>query len=361
MIEFGLVGTGWRSEFYLRIAAELPEVFRCVGVVTRDVAGRSEWARRFTVPLFGSIDEMLRTPLSFVVVSVTRAAAPAVIRALADRGVPILAETPPANDHPDLVDLYRLAAQGARIAVAEQFHLQPHHRARIALAAGGRLGRVVQAQVSGFHGYHGVSLIRRLLGIGAEDVTITASTFVSPVLQGRNRYAAPDREVMVPSTQVSARLDFGDRLAVHDFTDVQYHSAIRGQRVLVRGERGEIRDDSVVYMSDHRTPISVALTRSNAGERGNLEGLHLRGILAGAEWLYVNPFAPARFSDEEIAIASCLGEMAAYVDGHPPFYSLAEACQDRYLDLLIAEAAATGAPVRSEPQPWAAAVGRMPS
>lgn len=48
--------------------------------------------------------------------------------------------------------------------------------------------------------------------------------------------------------------------------------------------------------------------------------------------------------------------MAAYAHGGDPIYSLAEACQDRYLDILAARAAETGQPVRSQPQPWSEAL-----
>lgn len=38
MIRFGLVGGGWRAEFFTRIAREMPETFTFVGVVQRDFA-----------------------------------------------------------------------------------------------------------------------------------------------------------------------------------------------------------------------------------------------------------------------------------------------------------------------------------
>ena len=34
------------------------------------------------------------------------------------------------------------------------------------------------------------------------------------------------------------------------------------------------------------------------------------------------------------------------------FYPLAEACQDRYLDIMIWKAVESGQPVRTEPQVW---------
>ena len=62
--------------------------------------------------------------------------------------------------------------------------------------------------------------------------------------------------------------------------------------------------------------------------------------------------APAALSDEEIAIGTCLLRMADYAQGGEPFYALAEAAQDRYLDLLMERALANGEAVTSQPQVW---------
>ena len=40
-----------------------------------------------------------------------------------------------------------------------------HHQAQFAVAQSGRLGLITQAQVSAAHGYHGISVIRRFLGV----------------------------------------------------------------------------------------------------------------------------------------------------------------------------------------------------
>jgi hypothetical protein len=98
--------------------------------------------------------------------------------------------------------------------------------------------------------------------------------------------------------------------------------------------------------------VELELRRINAGENGNLEGYHLRGILAGDQWLYENPYAPGRLSDDEIAVATCLERMAMYVAGGPAFYSGAEAAQDHYLSLLMDQAVQTGEPVVARRQPW---------
>ncbi len=117
--------------------------------------------------------------------------------------------------------------------------------------------------------------------------------------------------------------------------------------------RGEINHDVVRYLQDHRTPIEAELRRVDAGREGNLEGYHHKGIVCGEQWVYRNPFTPARLSDEEIAIADCMRKMAEHVSGGPAFYPVAQAAQDKYLADLMTQACETGGPVTSERQPWA--------
>lgn len=353
MIRFGIVGTGWRTAFFLRIAAACPGRFECVGVVSRDPQRAAEWARPFGVRLFGSIDELLAERPLFVVTSVPWDANPGVVGELTQRGVPVLSETPPARTVDEMAALFNLTRNGAKIAVAEQFHLQPHHAARIAFAHSGKLGRVSHVQISLAHGYHALSLIRRMLGVTFENATISAQRFVAPVMKPGGRAGPPEREEMKESGQVIATLDFGGRTAVYDFNDDQYFSPIRQQRVTIRGDRGEIVNNGAVYMLDHLTPIAVEFLRSNAGEHGNHEGYHLRGIQAGESWIYRNPLVPARLNDEEIAIGACLLRMADYADGGDCFYTLAEACQDRYLDMMIWNAVESGRPITTVKQVWA--------
>lgn len=353
MIRFGIIGAGWRTEFFLRIVAACPDRFEAVGLTSRTAARAEAVGARFGVPVYPSLEALLREGKpQFVVVSIAWGANLAVLTQLAEDGIPALVETPPAVSVDDLRAVWALVEGGARIQVAEQYWAQPHHAARLAFAASGRLGTISQAQISVAHGYHGISLMRRFLNVMFEPVTIRATRFTSPLVQGPGRDGLPETETIDQSQQTFAHFDFGDRLGIFDFTGDQYFSLIRGQRVLVRGERGEIVDERAVYLADHRTPITVSFIRHSAGLNGNLEGNYLKGIQAGEAWVYTNPLAPAALPDEEIAIGTCLLRMAEYVDGGPDFYSLAEAAQDRYLDLLMEEAVANGTEVTSQPQPW---------
>ena len=353
-IDFAIVGSGWRSEFFLRIARELPDRFRVVGLVTRsDTTGRAiqeSWG----VPTFATIDQLVQhTNPTFAVVSVPRQVAPETITRLAGHGIPVLTETPPGQDVDAILPLHKLVAEGAIIQVAEQYHLSPLLSAQLAIARSGKLGTISQVMVAQCHDYHGVSVIRRALGVGFADARITASAFTSPLVTGPSRAGEPDRETVVDATQVTARFEFGDQLGVYDFAPQQYFSWIRANRLLIRGDRGEINDLEVRYLQDFRTPMFQSIRRVDTGEGGNLEGRFLRGLIAGDEWVYQNPFMPGRLNDDELAIAECLARMSAHVNGGPSFYSLAEASQDHYLQLLMQQAVETGEAVTSTRQVWA--------
>src|SRR5690606_4306626 len=141
----------------------------------------------YTAKFFNTLDELLAEKPLFIVTSLPWDVNALTLTELAEKGIPALSETPPARTIPELEALFQLVEADAKIAVAEQYHLQPHHDARIQIAHSGKLGTVSHAQVSVAHGYHGISLIRRLLGIGYENVSITAHRFVSPIVEGLQR------------------------------------------------------------------------------------------------------------------------------------------------------------------------------
>lgn len=352
---FAIVGGGWRSKFYLRIARALPSQFKVCGMVVRDESRGEIIENDWGVDTYRNIDQLLNDKKpEFVVVAVSWPAAPKISIELAKRNTAILSETPPAPDLEGLIELYNLLQKyDARYQVAEQYHLQPLHAARIKIAKSGLLGeQIKQVQISVCHDYHAVSLIRKFLNIKFENVKISAQKYESPLIAGPDFKGAPKREQQKVSEQIIASLNFGDKIALYDFSDDQYFSWIRDLRLLVRGERGELNNKKVKYLKDFKTPIEFDLKRMNAGEDGNLEGYYLKGILAGENWIYKNPFIPGRITDDEIAIAGCLKKMSSFVQGGEEFYSFAEAAQDHYLSLLIKESINKNKAVESSQQPW---------
>ncbi|WP_169087181.1 Gfo/Idh/MocA family oxidoreductase [Paenibacillus sp. PL91] len=355
IIRFGIIGGGWRAEFYIRIAKALPERFHIHTMLVRDEekgrALEAKWGIRTVRNVEQFVEEAAN--ISFAVVSVPRTAAPDLIRELTEHRIPVLAETPPAADLAALTALYDSLPKDAMVQVAEQYLFQPMHAARIQIARSGKLGEVKHAQVSAAHDYHGISLIRQLLGVGFEHAAICGQQFESTIMQGPSRQGDPLEERIVQSVQRIATFRFGDKLAVYDFTGDQYFSWIRRSRVLVRGSKGELVDSEVSYLKDYATPIHTELRRVDTGHHGNLEGYYHRGVTADGDFLYQNPVAPARLSDDEIAIATCLLRMGDYATGKgTSFYSIAEAAQDHYLALLMGQAIESGLTVHTENQVW---------
>ncbi|MGO4373691.1 Gfo/Idh/MocA family protein [Paenibacillus sp. MCAF20] len=357
LITFGIVGAGWRAEFYLRIAQALPQQFRVHTMLVRDkdkaLAMEQKWGVR-TVSTVQQFAALAKPHIQFAVVSVPRTAAPAITMELAAEHIPVLAETPPASDLQSLTALFESLPQSAKVQVAEQYLYQPMHAARIKLARSGKLGEVNHVQVSAAHDYHGISLIRQLLGVNFEQAIIRGERFTAPLIRSGGREGDPTDGEIISSEQTIATLRFGDKLGVYDFTREQYFSWVRRDRILVRGSHGEIVGAEAAYMVDYATPVYSELRRIDTGHNGNLEGYFHRGITNGEEWLYRNPFAPARLTDDEIAIATSLLHMGEYaLDERPSFYSLAEASQDHYLALMMQQAIATGETVNTQPQVWA--------
>jgi predicted dehydrogenase len=345
MTSFAVVGAGWRAEFFWRLADAVPDL-ECLGAVVRT-------PRDLPVPVFTSLDDIRP---DFVVTSVPWDASPGVILAAVERGLPVLAETPPAPDAAGLAELWRRAGGTGLVQVAEQYLLVPAHAARLAAVRAGVIGEPTQVQVSSTHQYHAVSLIRGHLGLlGAfGPVTVRATRTTAPLVDPLTRDGWTDDPRPRPATTTIATLDFGDgRSGLYDFTSNQWHNQLRFRRIVVRGTHGELRDDEVVRLTAPRTIVRTPLVRRQTGYDLDLDGFDTDTITLGDTVLFRNPFPGRRFNDEEIAIAGLLREMAAWVrGGGPPPYPLADGAHDHLIARAIEEAAGTDRTVTVEAPPW---------
>ena len=342
MTSFVVVGAGWRAEMFWRLAGALPEV-ECLGAVVRT-------PRSLPVPAFASLDEVRP---DFVVTAVPWATNPAVITEAVERGLPVLAETPPAPDVAGLRDLWERVGTTGLVQIAEQYLLVPPHAARLAAVRAGVIGTPSQVQVSSTHQYHAVSLIRGFLGVGRGPVTVRAGRTTAPLVDPLTRAGWTDDPEPKPATTTIATLDFGDgRSGLYDFTDNQWHNQLRFRRVLIRGTHGELRDDEVIRLAGPRTVIRTPLIRRQTGYDLDLDGFETDHITLGDRVLFRNPLIGQRFNDEEIAIATLLEDTAAWVGGGPAPYPLAAGIHDHRLALAIGEAADRDTTVHVGHEPW---------
>jgi predicted dehydrogenase len=347
MTKFAIIGSGWRSEYFWRLAAALDDL-TCVGVVSRR-------PKDLPVPVHLSLDECLAaTKPDFVVTAVPWAVTPSLLVELVERGLPVLAETPPAPDVDVLRRLWHQVGDSGLVQVAEQYTRMPAHAARVALVRNGVIGDPTRVDVSSTHQYHAVSLIRTLLGVGRGPVDVHAVRTTAPLADPLSRDGWADPVEVKPATTTIATIAFRDGgFGVYDFTDNQWHNQLLARRLLVRGTHGELHDHDVVRLVADRTIVRSAIVRRQTGYDLDLDGFDTDHITFGADVLYRNPYQGQRWNDEEIAIATLLQDTAAWVtDIGPEPYPLAEGIEDHRIALAIDESAAFGTTIRVADESW---------
>lgn len=349
---FAIIGTGWRSEFFLRIAAAAPERLQAVGVLARSDASAARVAG-WNVPIHRSLDDLLAARPDFVIASVTWPAMPGVITELVECGVRVLAETPPAPDADGLRKLWHDVGASRLVQVAEQYMLMPGHAARLEVVRSGAIGSVGGVQVSSTHLYHATSMIRTFLDAGMAAATVSARTFTAPLVDPLTPAGWSDDVSPQDRTTTIATLDFGDgRMGLYDFVDNQWWNPILSRRIVLRGSHGELTGDTVRRFEGTEV-ITSPITYRRTGVDLNLEGNDVVSAAFEGRIVYRNPWVGTRLSEDDIAVASLLELTGRWAlgDGAEP-YPLADACQDHLLGLAIGESARTGADVRVAPDMW---------
>jgi predicted dehydrogenase len=343
MTSFAVVGSGWRAEYFWRLADGL-DGLDCVGVVSRR-------PRSLPVPVFSSLDECPK--VDFVVTAVPWSVTPSLVGELVERGVRVLAETPPAPDLDGLRALWHAVGASGLVQVAEQYTRMPAHAARLALVRDGVIGQPTRVDVSSTHQYHAVSLIRAFLGLGLGPAEVRAVRTVAPLADPLTRAGWADPVEVKQATTTIATISFdGGGFGLYDFTDNQWHNQLLMRRLLVRGTTGELRDQEVIRLAEDRTIVASPIVRRQTGYDLDLDGFDTDHITFGSAVLYRNPYQGTRWNDEEIAIATLLEDTAAWVGGGPAPYPLADGVHDHRIALAIEEAADRGTAVQIGPEPW---------
>lgn len=331
MIWYAILGGGWRSEFYMRLASLLPGEFAISGIYVRNPEKRAALAGRYPFRFVEDLEELLTGDYDFVVSCVNKGSICDVAKTLGARGIPLLTETP--------VGINRGEAEAMldpdpawQVQVAEQFHLAPRYSATKAVIDSGLLGEVHQVYLSACHDYHGVSLLRFLLGAGETVPEIITIPLSDPIIRYRGRNGAMEETPVNPEERLTI-YQFGGKTGIYDFSKEQYFSGIRMPLIHVKGTRGEIVNDTVRYLQDG-IAHEFALRRVAFGEYENLDGLGIAAITGNGGVWYQPPFVGARLSDEEMAIATVLLKMARYVKTGEEFYSLRDAAWDVMLSCI---------------------------
>ncbi len=346
-ISYVIVGSGYRAKLYARIAVKMPMYFRAIMLC------RSEEKAKLVTAETGiaatvSLDECLNFGAQFVVVAVNKENIAEVCAEWAGYGYPVVAETPAGASERQLLEMWKLRENGARITVCEQYRRFPCIAAGLKAVSEGRIGRPYSAYISLAHDYHAASLLKDMLLVDNEDFTLRGQSFTHRVVETDSREGAITDGRIAEKRRDILFIGFASgKEAVYDFSGVQYRSFIRSRRLIVRGERGEW-DNNVLY----------TLARNNEPQRRNIRPhipqrhAPLAQIVFGGGLPGSGSFALDAVQDE-FAVASVLWDMPAYIAGGAEIYPLKRALDDAYFWLLMQKAVkCPWEEVRPQPMPW---------
>lgn len=367
-LRFVVIGSGWRSLFYWRVAQAYPEFFSMEALLCRTQEKAEYMQKTFGVPAVVSAAECEAFRPELVVVAVSKPDIVRVSLEWAERGFPVLMETPAGTDTETLKLLWKRRQEGAKFFAAEQYFLYPRHAAAIAAVKHGYLGTPYAIDISAVHDYHAASLIRRYLSLHMEPVCVTAREYVFPVEETDSRYGPVTDGTVKLCRRVRASFDFTQepggegapvtKSAFYDFDSVQYHSAIRTRHLRVFGQRGELSDGVLRYVDTEHRPRTLTLAPETERAGGGILRVRIRedGAPDPGPFFYVNPFVhlgqTAVLPEDETAVGTLLLGVRRYFTEGTEVYPFSDALQDSYLAILMDEAAKTGKPVASERMPW---------
>lgn len=356
MVFIAVIGAGWRAQFYIRIATLMPEKFQIVGVVARKADVRTKIFNEFGVKTFSSISELIKHKVpDFAVSSVSWDANPGVVEELVAAGIHVLCETPPAPTLEALQELWRQVGSSELVQVAEQYPFLPGHAARLAISETGTIGEIGSVEISSTHGYHAVSIMRGFLKAGFEPATVTTRQFEALLVDPLSRAGWNDDLRAKSAKTTISLIDFeAGKSGLYNFVDNQWHNQLRHRRIVIRGSRGEIVDDSVIRLIDGPAITTSRIERYQLGYDLNLDGYDTEHLSFDGKIVYKNFFTGMRLMDEEIAIAQLMCQMADWIAGKALApYPLAEGCQDQLISMAIEESITSGQDVTTRKQAWA--------
>lgn len=357
---FIIVGSGWRSLYYVRIAKALPGRFELCAMLCRTEEKARRLAEENGIYTTTSETDCMAMKPDVVVVAVNKASVAEVSALWLERGFCVLSETPAASDLPMLNRLWELHTKGCRLVVNEQYRLYPAYRALTKVAESGILGERDCLNISLAHEYHGASLMRALLGLHQSSrFSVTAKTYEFPTAETLTRYDIFTDGRVAMKKRTVATFGFADgKVAFYDFDSEQYRSPIRKNTLRLQGVRGEIIDDTVRYLDVDNRPVSSQIRISTRKVETGYDNPNLRSIeeVTGIEFegrkIYEPEFGLCGLAQDETAMATMLERTAQYSKGGLSPYTLEDALQDAYTAILMQEAVRTGERMDSAVQPW---------
>ena len=360
-IRFVIVGSGWRSLYYVRIAKALPDIFEMCAMYCRTEEKAQKIAEEHHIHTTVSIEECIDYKPDFVVVVVNKTSIAEISMEWMRRGFTVLCETPAALDVETLNQLWDMHNRGYKLVVAEQYTRYPEHSALLKVIDRNIIGEPDCLNISLAHEYHGASLMRAMLKVSADTgFTVSAKTYTFATTETMTRYDSYKDGRIADKKRCVATFEFADgKVALYDFDSEQYRSPIRRNTLKLQGSRGEIIDRTVYYLDEKNEPQTSEIRTEKRLVETEYDNPNLHyveeitDIHFEDDRVYTPEFGLCGLAQDEAAIASLMRRTGAYSRGEATEpYPLKDALQDAYMAILLREADASQSRVSSSKQGW---------
>ena len=342
-LNVAVVGAGRRAAgSWLPTIDILRDQLNLLAVCNTGAPRGEEQARKYRVKWYTNVEKMLDSERpDFVAIVVNPAQTHVVAKAVLERGISLVTETPIAAALPEADMMIDLAKEkGAHIEVAENLYRMPTERIKRELILSGVFGRIWRGHNnSRTHNYHAVSLIRsyigfdvpikRVIGIQGEFSVEPHEYRGSTVSSERSRHAALFFE--------------NGALGFSHFTSLAFGSPLRGMSSTeFYGEKGMAVGEQLFVLENDKASRPVNITRVTC----NVDGMEVLDKLVAdtdPEIIWDNPFRRYGMSDGMIPIASELASIAKAVrERVEPEYGAVNGRIDRQIDLAVSESHSKG-------------------
>ena len=324
MTDFVLCGTGWRAQFYMRIASAFPGEFQIASVYTRR---HDEMERLLSLGYFAtnSLDEALSHAHDGVIVSSGREGFLPLLENLSVRGERILSET----SFLSLGESELGRAEKIEGSAMEQYwHTPLYSSIRHALP---KIGKVGSVYLSALHNHHAASILRGIFpSLEIKEVRRVLDSSFSSLKTGARPGLVRTGETEDYRRKITVVEFRSGEVFINDFSSTQYHSYIIPSRIEIRGERGVITEKGITYIGKDGYPVTEDFVFHRDSSKIN-HTTTLTHVTLGSDVVFTNGFYPSSLDDDEIAIATMLREFS---EGKPG-YSISEAVADARLGKLF--------------------------
>jgi predicted dehydrogenase len=342
-LNVAVVGAGRRAAgSWLPAINILSDQLDLLAVCNTGAPRGEEQAKKYGVKWYKNIEDMLDNEKpDFVAIVINPGQTHIVARAVLERGISMITETPVASTLEDADMLIELAKEnGAHIEVAENLYRMPSERIKRELILNGVFGKIWRGHNnSRTHNYHAVSLVRSYIGfdVPIKRVIGVQGEFTVEPHEYRGRKVNSERSRHAIFFFENGALGFSH------FTSLTFGSPLRGiSSTEFYGEKGMAVGDQLFVLKDEKTRQPINIKRVTCNVDG-MEVLDKFVADTAPEIVWGNPFKNYKMSDGMITIASELASiMKAVREDVEPEYGAMNGQIDRQIDLAISESQRNG-------------------